>query len=101
MALTAPLYRPIAPALPARRTLAVLAGTLFIAACAHVSVPLFFTPVPITLQPFAVLLTGLLLGPGLGAATCAAYLLEGAAGLPVFTPQGVGGSAPARPTCSS
>ncbi len=91
MALTAPLYRPIAPALPARRTLAVLAGTLFIAACAHVSVPLFFTPVPITLQPFAVLLTGLLLGPGLGATTCAAYLLEGAAGLPVFTPQGVGG----------
>jgi biotin transport system substrate-specific component len=86
-----PLYRPLAPALPARRTVAVLAGTLLIAVCAHVSVPLFFTPVPMTLQPFAVVLLGLLLGPGLGAATCAAYLLEGALGLPVFTPQGPGG----------
>ena len=85
------LYRPLTPALPARRTVAVLAGSLFIAACAHIAVPLFFTPVPMTLQPFAVLLVGLLLGPGLGAATCAAYLLEGAVGLPVFTPQGAGG----------
>ena len=74
-----------------RRALAVLAGSLFIAACAHLTVPLFFTPIPMTLQPFAVLLVGLLLGPGLGAATCAAYLLEGALGLPVFTPQGAGG----------
>ena len=85
------LYRPVAPALPARRMIAVAAGTLFVAACAHVSVPLFGTPVPITLQPFAVLLTGLLLGPALGAATMVAYLLEGALGMPVFTPQGPGG----------
>ncbi len=84
-------FRPLAPALPARRIVCVLAGTLFIAACAHLAVPLFFTPVPMTLQPFAVLLVGLLLGPGLGAATCAAYLVEGALGLPVFTPQGAGG----------
>jgi biotin transport system substrate-specific component len=88
-----PLYRPLAPALAARRTVAVLAGTLFIAACAHVAVPLPFTPVPMTLQPFAVVLLGLLLGPAVGAATCAAYLLEGAVGLPVFTPQGPGGIA--------
>jgi biotin transport system substrate-specific component len=94
MALTAeesPLYPPLAAALAARRTVAVVVGSLFIAACAHIAVPLFFTPVPMTLQPFAVLLVGLLLGPGLGAATCAAYLLEGAVGLPVFTPQGAGG----------
>ncbi len=87
------LYRPIAPALPARRIVAVAAGTLFIATCAHIAVPLPFTPVPLTLQPFAVLLVGLLMGPALGAATCAAYLLEGALGLPVFTPHGLGGAA--------
>jgi len=66
----------------------VLLGTLFLAICAHVSVPLWFTPVPITLQTFAVLLLALLLGPGLAAATMVAYLVEGAAGLPVFSPVG-------------
>jgi len=66
----------------------VLLGTLFVAICAHVSIPLWFTPVPVTLQPFAVLLLGLLLSPWLAAATMVAYLLEGAAGLPVFSPVG-------------
>jgi len=64
----------------------VLVGSAFVAACAHVALPLYFTPVPLTLQPFAVLLLGLLLSPRLAAATLAAYLLEGAAGLPVFSP---------------
>ncbi len=64
----------------------VLAGSLFVAACAHVALPLYFTPVPLTLQPFAVLLLGLLLSPRLAAATLLAYLAEGAIGLPVFAP---------------
>jgi biotin transport system substrate-specific component len=64
----------------------VLAGSAFVAACAHISIPLYFTPVPLTVQPFAVLLLGLLLSPRLAAATLIAYLAEGAAGLPVFTP---------------
>ena len=64
----------------------VLAGSAFVAVCAHISLPLFFTPVPLTLQPFAVLVLGLLLSPRLGAATLAAYLAEGALGLPVFAP---------------
>jgi biotin transport system substrate-specific component len=68
----------------------VLAGTLFVAACAHVSVPLFFTPVPLTLQPFAVLVLGLLLGPRMAFTTLAAYLAEGAVGLPVFAPGAAG-----------
>jgi biotin transport system substrate-specific component len=71
----------------------VLVGSALVAACAHVSVPLWFTPVPVTLQAFAVLLLGLLLKPRLAFGTMAAYLVEGAAGLPVFTPHGLGGVA--------
>lgn len=62
----------------------ILAGSVLVAISSHVALPLWFTPVPLTLQPFAVLLLGLLLSPRLAAATMGAYLLEGAAGLPVF-----------------
>lgn len=69
------------------RTIGVaLAGSAFVAVCAHVALPLYFTPVPLTLQPFAILLLGLLLSPRLASATLAAYLGEGALGLPVFAP---------------
>lgn len=64
----------------------VIGGSLLAAACAHVAIPLTFTPVPLTLAPFAVLLLGLVLSPRMAAATFAAYLAEGAAGLPVFAP---------------
>jgi biotin transport system substrate-specific component len=57
-----------------------------VALSAHVALPLSFTPVPMTLQPLAVLLLGLLLAPELAAATMALYLAEGAMGLPVFAP---------------
>jgi biotin transport system substrate-specific component len=63
----------------------------FVALCAHASIPLLFTPVPLSLAPFAVLLLGLVLGPRLAFASLSLYLLEGAAGLPVFSPQGPGG----------
>jgi biotin transport system substrate-specific component len=69
-----------------RRTLAVVLGTALVAAAAQVSVPLPGTPVPMTLQPLAVLLVGGLLGARLGAASLVLYLALGAAGLPVFTP---------------
>ena len=64
----------------------ILGGSLFAAVCSRVAVPLWFTPVPLTLQPFAVLLLGLLLSPRLAAATLGAFLVEGAMGLPVFAP---------------
>jgi biotin transport system substrate-specific component len=64
----------------------ILAGSAFVAVASHVALPLWFTPVPLTMQPFAVLLLGLLLGPRTAAATLIAYLLEGASGLPVFAP---------------
>jgi len=63
-----------------------LAGSAFVAVCAHLALPLYFTPVPLSMAPFAVLLLGLLLTPRLAAATLGAYLLEGALGLPVFAP---------------
>src|SRR5216684_948094 len=69
-----------------RRTGAVVLGALVVAAAAQVSVPLPGTPVPMTLQPLAVLLVGGLLGAPLGALSMILYLAMGAAGLPVFTP---------------
>lgn len=68
-----------------------LCATLAVAVAAHVSFPLPFTPVPFTLQPLAVLGVGLALGPVDGALAMLAYLAEGAAGLPVFSPTGPGG----------
>ena len=71
-----------------------LAATLVVAAAAHISFPLPFTAVPLTLQPLAVLGVGLVFGPVGGFLVMLAYLAEGAAGLPVFSPHpGLGGVA--------
>jgi biotin transport system substrate-specific component len=63
---------------------AVLFVAVLTAAAAQVSVPLPFTPVPLTLQPMVVLLGGAALGSRLGMASQVLYLLAGIAGLPVF-----------------
>jgi biotin transport system substrate-specific component len=68
------------------RALAVVLGAVLVALAAQVSIPLPGTPVPMTLQPMAVLLVGGLLGARLGALSMVLYLAMGAAGLPVFTP---------------
>ncbi len=77
----------------ARQAAIVVGASLFVALCARVTVPLPFTPVPLTLQNCAVLLVGLLLGNRRGFAALALYLAEGMAGLPVFNPMGPGGVA--------
>src|ERR1035441_5616869 len=69
----------------------VIGASLFVALCARVTVPLPFTPVPLTLQNFGVLAVGLMLGSRRGFAALALYLAEGAAGLPVFSPSLLGG----------
>ena len=69
----------------------VVSASLFVAICARVTVPLPFTPVPLTLQNFGVLLVGLTLGSRRGFAALALYLIEGASGMPVFNPAGPGG----------
>lgn len=66
------------------RIAAVLFITALTAAAAQVSVPLPFTPVPLTLQPMVVLLGGAALGSRLGMTAQVLYLLAGLAGLPVF-----------------
>src|SRR6185503_18921023 len=71
----------------------VVSASLFVALCAHVTVPLPFTPVPLTVQNLGVLLVGLALGSRRGFAALALYLVEGAMGMPVFSPHGLGGIA--------
>jgi biotin transport system substrate-specific component len=71
----------------------VIGGSLLMAVCAHVSIPLWFTPVPITLQTFGVMLLALTLGGWRASAALVLYLLEGISGLPVFSPHGPGGMA--------
>src|SRR5580658_5022371 len=85
-------------ALPAPRVAwssvpAVLLATALVAICAHISIPLGITPIPVTMQTFAVLLLGLLFSPGAAFACLALYLMEGALGAPVFSPHGPGGVA--------
>jgi biotin transport system substrate-specific component len=71
----------------------VVAASMFVALCARVTLPLPFTPVPLTLQNFGVLLVGLVLGPRRAFAALVLYLAEGSMGMPVFNPMGPGGIA--------
>src|SRR5947207_8984115 len=86
--------RPVASIHSALYNLVVIvSASLFVALCARVTVPLPFTPVPLTMQNLGVLFVGIALGGRRGAAALALYLAEGAAGLPVFSPTGLGGIA--------
>jgi biotin transport system substrate-specific component len=75
----------------ARQVALVVGASLFVALCAQITIPLPFTPVPLTVQNFGVLLVGMLLGSKRGFAALLLYLAEGAIGLPVFNPIGPGG----------
>ncbi len=62
----------------------VIAFSLVTAACAQISIHLPISPVPVTGQTFAVLLSGAVLGRRRGFLSQVVYLAEGAAGMPVF-----------------
>jgi biotin transport system substrate-specific component len=66
------------------KVLLAVVGSMIVAVAAHISVPML--PVPMTLQTMAVLAIGATFGARLGAATLALYAVEGAAGMPVFSP---------------
>ena len=84
--------RPAAGSALLRAGIAIMLGAATVAGAAQVAVPLPGTPVPMTLQPLAVLVVGGLLGARLGAAALVLYLAIGALGLPVFTPGGLPGA---------
>ena len=71
-----------------RMTVLAALFAALIAVGAFIAIPI--GPVPIVMQNFFVLLTGLLLGPRWGLAACGVYLLAGGLGLPVFA-GGTGG----------
>ena len=64
----------------------IVVGTMLLTLAAKTNVPTW--PVPVTLQSFAVAVLAAAFGWRIGVATVLAYLLEGAAGLPVFATGG-------------
>ena len=80
----------------ARNALLALAGSVFLALMAQISVPTL--PVPITGQTFGILLLGAAYGSRLATATVLLYVLEGAVGLPVFANGQAGFAVLAGPT---
>lgn len=62
----------------------VIGGAAFVGIAAQIAIPLPFTPVPLTLQTFAVLLVGASLGSLRGALSMVVYLLAGMVGVPWF-----------------
>lgn len=79
-----------------RGVITLIGFVLLIALSAQVAVPM--VPVPMTLQTFAVLLAGAMLGPAPGAGAVLLYLAAGAMGLPVFSEGGSGLDALSGPT---
>lgn len=82
-----PRKRVLADAIPGglvRDAVLVLGGAAFVGLLAQFSIPLSFTPVPLTLGTFAVLLTGAALGPVRGLLSIGIYMAAGMAGLPWF-----------------
>lgn len=73
-----------------RDVLLVVGASLITAAAARIALPLPWSPVPLTGQTFAVLLTGAALGVRRAVLAQALYLVEGAMGLPFFA-GGLGG----------
>ena len=67
-----------------RDVLFIVGASIFTALAARIAVPVPWSPVPLTGQTFAVLLTGATLGMRRALLAQALYLVEGAAGLPVF-----------------
>ncbi len=79
-----------APGWARTRTGGVLLAVVLTASAAQVAFPVPGSPVPVTLQTLAVVLSGVFLGPRLGAAAQAMYLAAGAVGVPVFAAGGAG-----------
>jgi biotin transport system substrate-specific component len=69
----------------ARSVALVVGGAVFVGLTAQMAIPLPFTPVPLSLQTFSVLLVGAVLGSRRGVASMGLYALAGVAGVPWFS----------------
>lgn len=97
MALTATAPRVLADVVPHtrwREAAVVAGGSLFVGLAAQIAIPLPFTPVPLTLQTFAVLLTAAALGSMRGVMSMVLYAALGVIGVPWFAQGSSGFSAP-------
>ena len=97
MAIAAPQPRVLADVVAqtwVRNLVLVAGGTAFVGLSAQIAIPLPFTPVPLTLQTFAVLLTGAALGSLRGVLSMTLYAVAGIAGVPWFAEGSSGFSAP-------
>ena len=59
-------------------------ASCFLGICAQIKIPLYFTPIPLTLQTFGVMFVGAFLGSRRGPLAVLCYLVQGAIGLPVW-----------------
>ena len=99
MIATTILRRPLSPAATWILNLSlILTGSVAVALSAQFSVNVPFSPVPVTGQTLAVVLVGAMLGSRRGFAALAAYLAEGAAGMPVFAGGAAGAARLVGPT---
>ena len=85
----------------AERAFLVTSFIILTALGAYVRIPLPFTPVPITLQTFFVILCGAILGKKLGSLTQTSYVILGTLGLPIFQGYGAGFLHLAGPTVTT
>lgn len=97
MAIAAPQPRVLADVVPhtwARQLVLIVGGATFVGLAAQIAIPLPFTPVPLTLQTFAVLLAGAALGSLRGVLAMTLYAVAGIVGVPWFAEGSSGFAAP-------
>jgi biotin transport system substrate-specific component len=82
--LTETFWQAEGSALLLKRAVLVVAGIAFLAICAKVKVPVWPSPVAISLGTFGVLTVGAAYGPRLGLVTMVGWMLVGALGFDVF-----------------
>lgn len=87
-----PVLADLIPVARLRDTVLVLSSLAFLIAAGQITIPLWFTPVPLSLATFAVLLSGATLGPTRAALSTTLYLALGVAGAPFFAGQASGWS---------
>ncbi|RIJ71269.1 biotin transporter BioY [Nakamurella silvestris] len=87
---SAPVLADLIPGAKVRDAVLVLGGTGLITVAGQIAIPLPFTPIPLSLATFAVILTGAALGPARAAGSALLYLALGVAGVPLFAHQASG-----------